>query len=111
MIVTVNAISMDTQTSTAADRKMDQLREITGKVAGTVFFGTLLKSMRESTMNGPYGHGGRGEEIFSERLHGILAQQMGASMQGGLSEALYRSLHVQQERINELSAKTAPETK
>ncbi len=109
--MTVNAISMDTPTSSASDRKMDQLREITGKVAGTVFFGTLLKSMRESTMNGPYGHGGRGEEIFSERLHGILAQQMGTSMQGGLSEALYRSLHLQQERINDLSAKTAAETK
>jgi len=109
--VTVNAISMDSQTSTASDPKLVQLREITGKVAGTVFFGTLLKSMRESTMNGPYGHGGRGEEIFSERLHGILAQQMGTNMQGGLSEALYRSLQEQQERINDLSAKTAPETK
>jgi len=46
---------MDSQASTASDPKMVQLREITGKVAGTVFFGTLLKSMRESTMNGPYG--------------------------------------------------------
>ena len=109
--MTVSAISLDSATPTAADRKMDQLREVTGKVAGTVFFGTLLRSMRESTMNGAYGHGGRGEEVFSERLHGILAQRMGTSMQGGLSDALYRALRPQQERINVLSAKAAPEPK
>jgi Rod binding domain-containing protein len=102
---------MDRQMPTAAIHKMDELREITGKVAGTVFFGTLLKSMRESSMNGPHGHGGRGEEVFAERLHGILAQQLGASMQGGLSESLYRSLSPQLERLNAMTTQTTPEPK
>ena len=80
---------------------LDRLREVTGRVTGTVFFGTLLKSMRDSTLKGPYGHGGRGEEVFAAQLHGIIAERMGSSTRGGFGEVLYGSLEHQQLRISE----------
>lgn len=81
-------------------RDLTRLREISGKIVGSVFFGTLLKTMRESNLTGQYGHGGRGEEVFAAQLHGILAERMGSAMNGGLGEALYRSLEKQQTRIS-----------
>ncbi len=80
---------------------LDRLREVTGRVAGSVFFGTLLKSMRDSTLKGPYGHGGRGEDVFAAQLHGIIAERMGASMRGGLGEVLYDRLERQQRRLHQ----------
>ncbi len=81
-----------------------RLREAAGQVAGAVFFGTLLKTMRDSTLKGPYGHGGRGEEIFTAQLHGILAERMGSTMRGGLGDVLYDRLQRQQQRISEQRA-------
>ena len=69
-----------------------KLRETIGKVVGSVFYGTLLRAMRDSTIQGKYGHGGRGEEIFSAQLHDILAERMGTATKTGLNEGIYRSL-------------------
>jgi len=79
------------------ERDLERLREVTGQVIGSVFFGTLLRSMRESTLKGPYGHGGRGEEVFASQLHGIYAEQVGTSVRSGVSETIYRRLEHQQE--------------
>lgn len=88
--------------SPAARKALAQLRSATGKVVGSLFYGTLLKQMRESSeMKGVYGRGGRGEEIFSAQLHGILAERAGAAAHNGLGEALYRSLEQQTRRIND----------
>lgn len=77
------------------------LHEAVGKVVGITFFGEMLRTMRQSKSKGTIGHGGRGEEIFSEQLHGIYAEQMGnASGKGQLGEAIYKHLAKQQERIN-----------
>ena len=69
-----------------------KLREVIGKVVGSVFYGTLLRAMRDSTIQGKYGHGGRGEEVFSAQLHDILAERMGTATRNGLNEGIYRSL-------------------
>ena len=87
--------------SPAVRKALVQLRSATGKVVGSLFYGTLLKRMRESEMKGAYGHGGRGEEIFSAQLHGILAERAGAATHNGLGEALYRSLEQQTRRISD----------
>ncbi len=83
--------------SPRVERDLERLREVTGQVIGSVFFGTLLRTMRESTLKGSYGHGGRGEEVFSAQLHNIYAEQVGMSMRSGVSETIYRRLEHQQE--------------
>lgn len=80
----------------AGPSEIEKLRQTTGQVVGSVFFGTLLKTMRESKLNGTIGHGGRGEEVFSAQLHGMLAEKMGESEQSGVAEALFRHLRRQQ---------------
>lgn len=94
-VSSVNAISP------AAHKALTRLRGATGKVVGSLFYGTLLKRMRESEMKGAYGHGGRGEEVFSAQLHGILAERAGAATKNGLGDTLYRTLERQTQRISE----------
>jgi Rod binding domain-containing protein len=81
-------------------RDLAQLRQATGQVVGSVFFGTLMKTMRDSELKGKYGHGGRGEEVFSAQLHGVLAERMGEASSGGVSTALYKHLERQQRLIS-----------
>jgi len=84
----------------AVRRDLAQLREVVGKVVGSVFYGTLLKTARESKLKGLYGHGGRGEEVFAAQLHGILAERAGAAASHGLEETLFRRLERQQTTIS-----------
>lgn len=90
------SVNIVSSASRAVERDLQRLRETSGKVVGSFFFGTLLKTMRESTLKGPFGHGGRGEEVFAGQLHGLLAERMGEAMNQGPQEALYRSLARQQ---------------
>ncbi len=89
------------QRPSRVEQDLRRLKDVTGKIVGSVFYGTMLKAMRESTLNGPYGHGGRGEEAFAPQLHGILAERMGSQPTGGLSDALYARLERQQTLISE----------
>ncbi len=82
-------------------RDLDRLEEAAGRIVGSVFFGTLLKTMRESGLKGAYGHGGRGEEVFAAQLHARFAEQAGAVRKNGLKDMLYRSLEGQQRLISE----------
>ncbi len=77
-----------------------RLKEVTGQVLGSVFFGTLLRIMRETDLKGMYGHGGRGEEVFSAQLHDIIAERLGMKLKTPLSEAIHRSLEGQQQRLD-----------
>ena len=88
------------QPSKAVQGDLRRLREVTGKVAGSVFYGTLLKTMRDSNLKGVYGHGGRGEEIFAAQLHGILAERLGTATGRGLGDALYDALAGQERLIS-----------
>jgi hypothetical protein len=97
--VTLESVNTVTPTTDPADRDVQRLRETSGKIVGSVFFGTLLKSMRESRLAGPYGHGGRGEEVFAAQLHGLLAERMGTRIEKDLHDALFRQLEKQQRLI------------
>lgn len=79
---------------------LEPLRQATGQVVGSVFYGTLLKTMRESKLKGPFGHGGRGEEVFAAQLHGLWAERMGEATDRGIAETLYRRLERQQRLVN-----------
>lgn len=84
----------------AVSRDVQRLRQAAGQVVGSVFFGTLLKTMRESKLKGPFGHGGRGEEIFGAQLHGMWAEKIGETSRGGVSDAIYGRLKHQQELLS-----------
>ncbi len=86
-------------TKNPVEGDLHRLREATGQIVGSVFFGTLLKSMRESKLQGPFGHGGRGEEVFAGQLHGIWAEKAGQTTKGGIADALYNRLSHQQKLI------------
>lgn len=77
-----------------------ELDEVTRMLVGSVFYGTLLKTMRASEMKGKYGHGGRGEEVFGAQLDAMLAERAGKGTRGGLAEALYKHLNRQQRQIS-----------
>lgn len=86
--------------ATAPTTGTDQVRrvkETTGRVIGSVFFGTLLKAMRESSLKGEYGHGGRGEEVFTAQLHGLIAEELGMTIQRGPMAAISRQFSRQAE--------------
>lgn len=83
----------------ATARDLGRLRQVSGEIAGSIFYGTLLRTMRESVLKGEYGHGGRGEDIFAAQLHGLLAERLGAAKQNPLAESLYRHLENQQANI------------
>jgi len=68
------------------------LRQRVDELVGQTFFGTLLRTMRSSCLKGPYGHGGRGEEVFGSQLDMLLAEQVGRSARSSLNEAIYRRL-------------------
>ena len=68
------------------------LRGRIGEFVGVMFYGTMMKMMRNSVVKGQYGHGGRGEEVFQAQLDFELARRMGQSQDNSLTEAVYRSL-------------------
>lgn len=77
----------------ADPQKRDELlRQRVDELVGLTFYGTLLKTMRNSPLKGPYGHGGRGEEVFRGQLDLLLAQQAGRASRFSLNEAIYRRL-------------------
>ncbi|MBU0718321.1 MAG: rod-binding protein [Planctomycetes bacterium] len=95
-----SAVNNTIELSAATQQDLRRLREATRGVAGSVFYGQLLKTMRDSSIKGTYGHGGRGEEVFAAQLHAELADRMGQATRVGLSEALYRRFEEQQIRVS-----------
>lgn len=102
----VETIQGDSSNPAAAVRSTrrgtDALRETAGKVVGSVFLGKLMEMSRNNPLKGEYGHGGRGEEVFSAQLHQVYAEQIGLAQQNPLTEAMTRTYARQQERINRL---------
>jgi hypothetical protein len=85
---------------TGANAHAERLRETAGKIVGRAFYGTMLKMLRESGLKGKYGHGGRGEEVFSAQLHDIFAERMGQADGNPLTEAMVKAYLKQAECIN-----------
>jgi hypothetical protein len=98
MVDTMSALSSADLASKSS--KLSKLRDAAGKTVGSAFYGTIFQMMRESPFKTKIGHGGRGEEVFSAQLHGVLAERLGESKQSNLSDVLYRRLEKQQRLIN-----------
>jgi len=98
----MTGIANVSETASVAGRDLQRLREASGKVVGSVFYGTLLRTMRESPLKGQYGHGGRGEEVFAAQLDGVMAEKMGQATNGGLADVLFETLEHQQMLVSKL---------
>jgi Rod binding domain-containing protein len=105
------AVSRAAGSEAVAQDDLQRLKEATGQIVGSVFYGTLLKSMRESELKGAYGHGGRGEEVFAAQLHGMWAERMGEASNGGLTDVLYRRLEHQQRLMSQGRERAAGEVR
>ncbi len=98
-MASLGTINQTSATADAAKVAIKRLRETTDQVVGSVFYGTLLKTMRAGTMRGKYGHGGRGEEIFAAQLDQLLADRAGAARGYDLGDAIVKQLSRQAEAM------------
>lgn len=83
----------------AESSELLRLRQTADRVVGTVFFGDVLKSMRESCLRSSFGHGGRGEEAFQAQLDQIWAEEAGRAKSFDIGGAIYRRLEDQQRSV------------
>lgn len=67
----------------------DSMRDRVGELVGQIFYGTLLREMQASKLKGPFGHGGRGEEVFQGQLNMELAMRIGRSGNNPITDRLY----------------------
>jgi hypothetical protein len=65
-----------------------RLRSSAKELVGQVFYGTLLRQMRSSSLKGAYGHGGRGEEVFAAQLDEVIAARAGRARRNNLTDAI-----------------------
>ncbi|MDM8008342.1 MAG: hypothetical protein QUV05_19555 [Phycisphaerae bacterium] len=76
----------------AATNDRPRLRKAVGEVVSATFYGPMLRIARNSTIEGKYGHGGRGEKIFQAQLDQEFLNLAGSRMRNSLTEAIYRRL-------------------
>ena len=86
-----------------------KLRAVADELVGTVFYGTLLRQMRASSLKGAYGHGGRGEEIFQAQLDQVFAQEAGRSRSTTLTDAIVKRLERQAELMADFNERRRQE--
>ena len=88
----LSAIQPITATTDTVGRMQTRLRETADQLVGSVFYGSLLRTMRASALQGKYGHGGRGEEVFAAQLD--LAGRLGKPVVVHTREALDDTLAI-----------------
>ena len=71
---------------------LSKLRDAIDQTVGSVFYGTLLKTMRQSPLKGTIGHGGRGEEIFQNQLDQLFVERAGSARGYDLNETIFKRL-------------------
>lgn len=90
-IAPVNTLSPQySALGTPSAAKDKALKKTVDELVGTMFFSPVFKAMRESKLKGKFGHGGRGEEVFSAQLQDTLAKRMAHNAKLGINESLYR---------------------
>ncbi len=72
--------------------KLAQLRHAAQQLVGITFFQTLLQSAHNSTLKGEFGHGGRGEEMFTVQLDVMFAERAAESSRFGLVDEIYKRM-------------------
>ncbi len=88
--VTTNSLATSASEAQRENQsKLVELRHAAEQLVGITFFQTLLQSAHNSTLKGEYGHGGRGEEIFTAQLDVIFAERAAESSRFGLVDEIY----------------------
>jgi Rod binding domain-containing protein len=95
LLAVISGLQTPLRQSDAVASKLSELREATGSVVGSVFYGTLLKNLRASELKGEYGHGGRGEEVFQAQLDQTLADQAGQAASFNLADIIVQQYEPQ----------------
>ena len=72
--------------------RLAELRTAAEQLVSITFLQTLLQTAHNSSMKGKYGHGGRGEEVFTAQLDSILAERSAASSRFKLVDEIYERL-------------------
>lgn len=89
----VNSVLQTPQQATApVTRDRPRLRQAVGEVVSTTFYGPMLRIARNSTIQGKYGHGGRGEKVFQAQLDSEFVKLAGSGMRNSLTESIYQRL-------------------
>jgi hypothetical protein len=81
----------------SASKAVDRARrERVGELVGSIFYGTLLRQMNQSSLKGSVFHGGRGEEAFAGQMAQHMAERIGRSkgepVSAAVSAAMQRRL-------------------
>jgi peptidoglycan hydrolase FlgJ len=66
-----------------------EVRETFDTFVGEVFFGQMMESMRKTVGEPAYFHGGRAEEMFTERLDQVLSEEITKSSASQFSEPMF----------------------
>ncbi len=96
--MTVSPIATNPLASAATDAqrenqtKLAELRHAAEQLVGITFFQTLLQSAHNSTLKGSFGHGGRGEEMFTAQLDAMFAERAAESSRFGLADEIYKRM-------------------
>ncbi len=75
-----------------AQHKPDEARESAEQLIGIALFMPLLKEIQDNPFKSELMHGGRGEDVFAERLHAQLADGLGRRMGGDLVDAVVKRM-------------------
>ncbi|RMF75571.1 MAG: hypothetical protein D6744_13280 [Planctomycetota bacterium] len=76
-------------------------RQAAALLVSQLFFAPLLAEARKLPFGRGVGDGGRGEEVFGERLDLAIADTVAASLRGGLTEQLENRLAQRHTRAND----------
>ncbi len=88
--VTTNSLATSaSEAQRETQTKLAELRHAAEQLVGITFFQTLLQSAHNSTLKGEYGHGGRGEEMFTAQLDVVFAERAAESSRFGLVDEIY----------------------
>ena len=73
----------------AENAEEGELRKQFDQFVGETLFSQMLKSMRKTLGKPAYFHGGRAEDVFTQQLDQILAQEIGNSSAEKFSEPMF----------------------
>mgnify|MGYP001247317640 CR=1 FL=1 len=82
------------------------LRQKVDQWVGQVFFGTLMKQVRESPFKSDIFSGGRGGGAFQQMLDGILVERGSRDLGGRLTDAIVRKLDTSRPRATRYESDT-----
>ena len=82
----------------AQEQKMNELKHAVDQLVSVSFLQTLLKTAQSDAFKTEFSHGGRGEEVFNERLNQLLSDKVVQSPKFDMGDAIYSKMAQRFER-------------